>query len=65
VSSRQAAHIASQLCQDDDALVAGGSGWIDVRDVALSVVLALETPAAGGERIIVCAGEYVWQDFCE
>jgi nucleoside-diphosphate-sugar epimerase len=65
VSSRQAAPFASQVRQDNDALVAGGSGWIDVRDVALSVVLALETPAAGGERIIVCAGEYVWQDFCE
>ena len=30
--------------------------WVDVRDVALAHVLALEKPDAGGERIIVTAG---------
>lgn len=29
--------------------------WVDVRDVAVQHVLALSTPAAGGERIISAA----------
>ncbi|KAJ3713716.1 hypothetical protein DFJ43DRAFT_1134922 [Lentinula guzmanii] len=38
-------------------------GWIDIRDAAEAHARALETAAAGGERIIVCAGSpYVWQD---
>lgn len=32
--------------------------WVDVRDAAEQHVLALSTPAAGGERIIATAGEY-------
>jgi hypothetical protein len=40
-----------------------GHGWVDVRDVAEAHVRALQIPAAGGERIIVCAGSYVWQDW--
>ncbi|TCD70290.1 methylglyoxal reductase (NADPH-dependent) gre2 [Steccherinum ochraceum] len=38
------------------------SGWIDVRDAAELHVRALETPAAAGERIIIAAGGFVWQD---
>jgi nucleoside-diphosphate-sugar epimerase len=34
-----------------------------VRDIALAHQLALEKPAAGGERIIVCASAYKFQDF--
>ena len=30
--------------------------WVDVRDAALAHVLALETEAAGGERIITSGG---------
>ncbi|KAJ4485402.1 D-lactaldehyde dehydrogenase [Lentinula aciculospora] len=38
-------------------------GWVDVRDTAEAHARALERPAAGGERIIVCAGSpWVWQD---
>lgn len=39
-----------------------GHGWADVRDVAEAHVKALESPSASGERIIVCAGSWVWQD---
>ncbi len=39
-----------------DELLASNS-WADVRDVALGHVLALERPAAGGERIVVAGGE--------
>jgi len=34
----------------------GSTCWVDVRDVALGHVLALEKEAAGGERIINTAG---------
>ncbi|KAF8879132.1 hypothetical protein BD779DRAFT_1552618 [Infundibulicybe gibba] len=37
--------------------------WVDVRDVATAHVLALEKPEAGGERIIICAGPSVWQEW--
>ena len=32
------------------------NAWVDVRDVALAHVLALEVDAAGGERIVVAEG---------
>ena len=34
-------------------LIGFSNDFVDVRDVALAHVLALETPEAGGERIIV------------
>ncbi|VDC00846.1 unnamed protein product [Peniophora sp. CBMAI 1063] len=37
-------------------------GWIDVRDIALAHVLAAQKPEAGGERILISAGDFVWQD---
>ncbi|KAI0695557.1 NAD-P-binding protein [Cerioporus squamosus] len=37
--------------------------WIDVRDLAHALVLAIKTPAAGGERLIAAAGDFRWQDF--
>ncbi|KAI0088796.1 NAD(P)-binding protein [Irpex rosettiformis] len=49
--------------KDDAALVAGGTEWVDVRDVALAHVLALQKEEAGGERIIVSSGKWVWQDW--
>lgn len=39
------------------------SSYVDVRDLALAHVLALQKPEAGGERIIVSAGPYKWQDW--
>ncbi|KAF7296278.1 hypothetical protein HMN09_01097100 [Mycena chlorophos] len=44
----------------------GSSGnWIDVRDLADAHTRALTTAAAGGERIIVASGAYVWQNFLD
>ncbi|KAF5364463.1 hypothetical protein D9758_010704 [Tetrapyrgos nigripes] len=43
-------------------LVSPSHGWADVRDVAEAHVRALEVSEAGGERIIVCAGPFVFQD---
>ncbi|EKM78748.1 hypothetical protein AGABI1DRAFT_107237 [Agaricus bisporus var. burnettii JB137-S8] len=39
--------------------------WVDVREVALAHVLALQKPEAGGERLIVSVGPFVWQDFID
>ncbi|KAJ7079512.1 hypothetical protein C8R43DRAFT_1083223 [Mycena crocata] len=41
---------------------AGGGCWIDVR---LAHVRALEREAAGGERIIISAGAFKWQDWLD
>jgi nucleoside-diphosphate-sugar epimerase len=41
----------------------GGGCWVDVRDIALAHVRALQKQAAGGERIIVAAGAFKWQDW--
>lgn len=43
---------------------AGGGGcWTDVRDLADAHVRALQRGPAGGERIIVAAGAFAWQDW--
>lgn len=42
--------------KSEDALAKETDSWIDVRDLALAHVLALEKEAAGGERIIISAG---------
>jgi len=41
------------------------NNYVDVRDVALAHVLALETPEAGGERFLVSRQRYDWQEFTE
>lgn len=41
----------------------GGGCWVDVRDIALAHARALQKQAAGGERIIVAAGAFKWQDW--
>ena len=38
---------------------------MDVRDVALAHVRALEVPEAGGQRFITAGGAYCWQDVRE
>ncbi|KAJ7311769.1 hypothetical protein DFH08DRAFT_897584 [Mycena albidolilacea] len=43
----------------------GGGCWVDVRDIALAHVRALQKQAAGGERIIVAAGAFKWQDWLD
>ncbi|VDB84652.1 unnamed protein product [Peniophora sp. CBMAI 1063] len=48
--------------RDAETVFTRGEGWIDIRDIALSHVLAAQKSEAGGERIIVSAGDFVWQD---
>ncbi|KAJ7892779.1 D-lactaldehyde dehydrogenase [Mycena olivaceomarginata] len=48
-----------------DTLHFPGHGWVDARDAATAHVRALSAPAAGGERILVCGGSFVWQDFID
>jgi len=58
-----------------DAIVADGpktqellstsNVWVDVRDAALAHVLALQKEAAGGERIIISAGSFNWQEWLD
>ncbi|KAJ7112047.1 NAD(P)-binding protein [Mycena crocata] len=40
-----------------------GSSWVDPRDLGRAHVLALRKEDAAGERIIVSAGPYTWQDY--
>ncbi|KAJ7189651.1 hypothetical protein GGX14DRAFT_484545 [Mycena pura] len=45
---------------------AGGGGcWTDVRDLARAHVRALQRESAGGERIIIAAGAFAWQDWLD
>ncbi|KAI0795633.1 NAD-P-binding protein [Abortiporus biennis] len=46
----------------NDFLASEGSCYVDVRDLALAHVYALEKEAAGGNRFIVCAAAFKWQD---
>lgn len=39
--------------------------YVDVRDVALANVLAIEKEAAGGERILASAAPFTWQDMID
>ncbi|KAF7291223.1 hypothetical protein MIND_01265800 [Mycena indigotica] len=42
-----------------------GAAWIDVRDLGTAHVRAFQNEEAGGERIIVTEGSYVWQNFLD
>ncbi|KIK63983.1 hypothetical protein GYMLUDRAFT_40198 [Collybiopsis luxurians FD-317 M1] len=48
-----------------ESLATGGGGFVDVRDIALAHVLALQKEKAGGERLIISQGEFVFQDFID
>ncbi|KAH8811221.1 hypothetical protein F5884DRAFT_831092 [Xylogone sp. PMI_703] len=39
--------------------------WVDVRDIALAHVRALETPQAANERFFITAGRYSYQQICD
>ncbi|KAF7376957.1 Ketoreductase azaE [Mycena sanguinolenta] len=47
------------------ATLGTGSCWIDVRDLGRAHVLALLREEAAGERIILSAGPFVWQDWLD
>ncbi|KAI0635003.1 D-lactaldehyde dehydrogenase [Trametes polyzona] len=53
--------VKGDLAGDD--LVRNGLDWVDVRDLAQAEVLTLTTPNAGGERLIIRGGSFVWQQF--
>ncbi|KAL4259845.1 NAD(P)-binding domain superfamily protein [Pleurotus pulmonarius] len=55
----------SASAMSTETLTTDGSCWIDVRDLAEAHTKALETPDAGGERIITSAGAYIWQDLID
>jgi nucleoside-diphosphate-sugar epimerase len=40
-----------------------GYAWVDVRDIAEAHVRALEKEEAGGQRIVVSSGSYIWQEW--
>jgi nucleoside-diphosphate-sugar epimerase len=42
-----------------------GSSWIDVRDLGLAHAKAVQKEEAGGERIIVSAGAFIWQEWID
>ncbi|KAJ3559469.1 hypothetical protein NP233_g11254 [Leucocoprinus birnbaumii] len=52
------------LAQTQEFLV-NSSVWVDVRDAARGHMLALQKEDAGGERIIVSTGPFVWQDLAD
>jgi nucleoside-diphosphate-sugar epimerase len=56
-------HLNMLIISQSDQELLTGSGWVDVRDLATAHRLALEKPAAGGERLIVTAESYHWQDW--
>ncbi|TBU53008.1 NAD(P)-binding protein [Dichomitus squalens] len=45
-----------------EAVVKGHHAFIDVRDLAQAILLAVTKPPAGGERFIVAAAPFRWED---
>ena len=43
-------------------VLGAGTGWIDVRDVALAHILAAQKDDVGGQRIIISAGNCIPKD---
>ena len=39
--------------------------WVDVRDVSIAHVKAIEVEEAGGSRFITSTGNFIWQDWCK
>lgn len=59
------ANVVSDAPKTREQLGAYGPAWVDVRDLAEAHVLALEKEKAGGERFLVSAGSFVFQDFVD
>ncbi|KAA1477491.1 D-lactaldehyde dehydrogenase [Dentipellis sp. KUC8613] len=49
----------------DAELASSSASMVDVRDLALAHVLAAQKAAAGGERTIISAAPYYWQDILD
>ncbi|KAH9855672.1 D-lactaldehyde dehydrogenase [Lenzites betulinus] len=54
-----------QNAKDNAALTTNGMAWVDVRDVALAHVRAIERPEAGAQRITVNKESFMWQDWLD
>ena len=50
---------------DPKQFLSAQAPWTDVRDVGEAHALALEKGAAGGERIVVTAGDFTWYQWRE
>jgi nucleoside-diphosphate-sugar epimerase len=50
-------------CLDPQLLITTNGVWIDVQDIASAHIASIEKEAAGGERIIVTAGAFVWHEW--
>jgi nucleoside-diphosphate-sugar epimerase len=59
------AHTDPQNPKSHEDLLIPVSNWVDVRDVALVHVVALEKEEAGGERFITSSGPFTYQDVRE
>ncbi|KAI0082031.1 D-lactaldehyde dehydrogenase [Panus rudis PR-1116 ss-1] len=54
-------HTLLKSAKTPDELKTMGHAWIDVRDVALAHVRAIQRPEAEG-RVIISAGSFIWQE---
>ena len=45
-----------------EVLTGPGNAYVDVRDLARALIIALQSAEAGNQRIIVSAGSYFWQE---
>lgn len=50
------------MLDNPDSVLAGSYSYVDIHDVALAHVVALEKEEAAGQRIIVSAGATTWQE---
>ncbi|KAJ7034205.1 D-lactaldehyde dehydrogenase [Mycena alexandri] len=68
VASADALNTSARMLHDAFAKgegLTGGGCWIDVRDLALAHVRALQKEEAGCERIIINFGAFLWQDWLD
>ncbi|KAI0766552.1 NAD-P-binding protein [Irpex lacteus] len=49
--------------RSNEELFAINNSWVDVRDAAEAHALALQKEEAAGQRLLVVAGPYVWQEW--
>ncbi|KAF8991367.1 D-lactaldehyde dehydrogenase [Cyathus striatus] len=48
-----------------EAMLRASICWVDVRDVAEAHVQALEKAEAGGQRFLISAGAFIWQEWLD
>jgi len=51
--------------QSNEQLATTGGSYVDVRDLVTALIKTQSVPEASGERIIVNAGEFHWQDWID